>query len=85
MDNTNSVKDKLKSFFLNEFRLAMIVVGLVAIFAYPIAMALAAKDIIYLYIGFGAWALLALGLYGIYIRFKPYIRETLCDKTSSKQ
>lgn len=76
---------RLKSIFFNEFRLAMIAFGTVSIFFYPIAMAVAAKDMTYLYIGIAAWALFGFGLYGIYRRFRPYIRETLCGKTSSKQ
>jgi hypothetical protein len=80
---TNNIKKRAFSFFMNEFRLAMICLGFVSIISYPIAMAVAARDITYLYIGIGAWALLALGLHGIYRRFRPYIREQLCAKTSS--
>lgn len=82
--NIENIKKQAFSFFMNEFRLAVIGWGLISIIFYPIAMAVAAKDITYLYIGIGAWALLALGLHGIYRRFRPYIREQLCAKTSSK-
>lgn len=74
---------RIKEFFLGEFRLAIIIWGLASIVSYPIIMAGATKDITYLYIGIGGWALLGLGLHGIYRRFRPYIRETLCVKTSS--
>lgn len=85
MSKIENFKKRAFSFFMNEFRVAVIIFGLVSIFFYPVAMAMAAKDITYLYIGIGAWALLALGLHGIYRRCRPYIRETLCGKTSSTQ
>lgn len=54
-------------------RPAAIVFGLVAVVFYPIAMAVAARDLTYLYIGIGGWVLLGFGLYGMYRRFKHVI------------
>ena len=85
MIDLQNFKARLFSLFMNEFRVAAIIFGVSSLIFYPVAMAIAAKDLTYLYIGFAAWALFAFGLYGIYRQFKPYIKETLCGKTSSTQ
>lgn len=79
METKPTIGERLKSVFFNEFRFAMIALGTFALFAYPIAMAWAAKDLTYLYIGIAAWGLFALALYGMYKRFKPYYSKELLD------
>ena len=59
-------------------------IGIVSIVFFPIAMAVASKDLVYLYIGIGAWALLGYGLRQAYRMHKlnEQLRK-LCDPISS--
>lgn len=52
-----------------------VLLGVPVVFAYPIAMAHLTGDKVYLYIGVGAWLLLAMGFHSIYLRFKHLRRN----------
>jgi hypothetical protein len=81
-ENKKTIGQYLFDVFMNEFRVAVIFFGIASLIFFPIANAIVRHDIVYLYIGIGAWCLFGFGLYGIYRNFKPYILSTLCGKTS---
>ena len=73
--------NRLKEIFMMGTPFVAVPIGIAF---FPIAMAVASKDLVYLYIGIGAWALLGYGLRQAYKMYKlnEQLRK-LCDPISS--
>ena len=74
----------MKAAFMKWTPIVAVPFGIVAIVFFPVAMAVASKDPVYLYIGIGAWLLLGFGLRQAYKQYKLNQQlRNLCAPTSS--